>query len=509
MDACALTLADDLPTNGGGSSQNAAWKESEMKVHLYSLISTLILTVGLRIVLTAQVNIPDSPGGKIAKQYIDAFNRGDDAKLRQFFLDNVPPKGLAERPVEARLERAKQFRQEAKSLTPQKVLDTGPASLGVVARTGNGDILTLTFEFDTTPQYKLAGLHIDLGEQEPSSAPVAMGQQEFGKFVSDYLTESVRDDKFSGAVLVVHDSTVILKKAYGDAEKGFHIPNGVGTRFNLGSINKYFTRLAIAQLAEAGKLSLDKRVIDYLPDYPNKAIAEKVTIEQLLAMKSGMGDVFGDKFEATPKNKIRTLNDYLQLFASDTLLFEPGTRRQYSNAGFVVLGLIVEQLSGEDYYSYVQKHIFTPAEMNNSGWFPIDAMPANTATGYTHPGGKDQTWKSNTGELPGRGSSAGGGYSTLDDMRSFVRALLNGKLLSARYSEWMLTGVLPETDPPLPLKQGGMGIAGGVPGVNALVDFSAETGNIVIVLANYDPPSAEAVGKKIRDAMKGVKWERL
>ena len=136
-------------------------------------------------------------------------------------------------------------------------------------------------------------------------------------------------------------------------------------------------------------------------------------------------------------------------------------------------------------------------------------MPANTAIGYTHPRGQDQAWKSNTSELPGRGSSAGGGYSTLDDMRSFVRALLNGKLISARYSEWMLTGVLPQTDPPLPLKQGGMGLAGGVPGVNALLDFSAETGNIVVVLANYDPPAAEAVGKRIREAMRGVKWERL
>ncbi len=508
MDACPLTLKDGLPANGRGFAQKAGWKESEMRVRLYSLISTLILTIGLRVVLTAQVNIPDSPGGKIAKQYIDAFNSGDDAKLRQFFVDNIPSKGLAERPVEARLERAKQFRQDAKSLTPQKMLDTGPTSLGVVARAGNGDILTLTFEFDTTPEYKLAGLRVDLGEQEPTSS-IAMGQEEFGKFVGDYLDQSASDDKFSGAVLIVHDTTVILKKAYGDAEKGFHIPNGVGTRFNLGSINKFFTRLAIAQLAEAGKLSLDKHVIDYLPDYPNKGIAERVTIEQLLAMKSGMGDVFGEKFEATPKNKIRALNDYLQLFANDTLLFEPGTRRQYSNAGFVVLGLIVERLSGQDYYSYVRDHVFMPAGMKNSGWFPSDAMPANTAIGYTHPRGQDQTWKSNTSELPGRGSSAGGGYSTLDDMRNFVRALLNGKLLSARYSEWMLTGALPQAEPPLPLIQGGMGLAGGVPGVNALLDFSAETGNIVIVLANYDPPAAETVGKKIRDAMKGVKWERL
>src|SRR5205807_1366285 len=122
------------------------WKESEMRVHLSSMYLAFILTIVLRVLLTAQVALPDTPAGKVAKQYIDAFNSGDDAKLRQFFIDNVAPKGLAERPVEARLERAKQFRQEAKSLAPQKILGTGPNSLGVVARAGNGDILTLTFE---------------------------------------------------------------------------------------------------------------------------------------------------------------------------------------------------------------------------------------------------------------------------------------------------------------------------------------------------------------------------
>jgi len=231
-----------------------------------------------------------------------------------------------------------------------------------------------------------------------------------------------------------------------------------------------------------------------------------VTIDQLLNMSSGMGDFFGEKFDNTPKDKIRTLYDYLQFFVNDTLLFEPGTQRRYSNAGYTVLGLIVEKVAGKDYYSYVREHIFARAGMKNSDWFPSDGVVPNLATGYAHPEGDERTWISNVHMLPGRGSSAGGGYSTLDDLQMFIHALLNGKLLSPKYTEWMLTSTLPATDPPMPLKHGGIGIAGGTAGVNAAVEFDAESGNIVIVLSNYGPPAAEAVSKQIREMMRRVKW---
>jgi CubicO group peptidase (beta-lactamase class C family) len=344
-----------------------------------------------------------------------------------------------------------------------------------------------------------------MGEQEPTTGP-PISEKEFVTSVEEYLSRSDRDGTFSGTVLIVHDTTVILKQAWGDAEKRLNVHNRVDTKFNLGSINKFFTRVAIGQLAEAGKLSLDKPIISYLPDYANRTVAEKVTIDQLLNMKSGMGDFFGERFVAAPKDKIRSLSDYLQFFIHDTLLFEPGTQRRYSNAGYIVLGLIVERVSGEDYYSYVRDHIYTPAGMTNSGWYPSDALPPNTATGYTHPRGDEHTWTSNVHALPGRGSSAGGGYSNLDDLHNFLGALLKGKLLSPRYAEWMLGGALPQSDPPLPIKRGGIGIAGGTVGVNAAVEFDAGSGNILIVLSNYDPPSAEAAAKKIREMMKRVLW---
>jgi CubicO group peptidase (beta-lactamase class C family) len=470
------------------------------------LVLTIIaLIAGLSGILHAQM--PDTPQGKTVRAFIATFNSGDDTAMRQFFLDNVSKEGLADRPADVRVERMRMIRRDVKSLTLLKVLDTSATSMAVLAKSGKDETLTLTFNFDPTLQHKFVSLGIEMGEQEPTGGP-PMSKKEFLKAVEHRVDAAVREDKFSGAVLIAHGNSILLKKAYGNADKRFNVPNRTDTKFNLGSINKFFTRMAIAQLAQAGKISLDKPIITYLPDYPNRTVAEKVTIEQLISMKSGMGDFFGEKFDNTPKDRIRTMNDYLQLFVNDSLLFEPGTQRRYSNAGYVVLGLIVERLSGQDCYAYMRDHIFKPAGMNSSGWFPSDDITANLATGYTHPEGDDKAWTSNIHTLPGRGSSAGGGYSTLDDLYSLIHALLGGKLLNPRYSEWMLTSMLPETEPSLPLKRGGIGIVGGTAGVNATVDVEAEPGNVIIVLANYDPPAAQEVSKTIRGLMKRVKWEK-
>jgi len=451
-------------------------------------------------ILFAQVRLPDSPQGKIVHAYVDAFNSGDDNKLRDFFLENVSKEGLAERPVEARMERIKSIRMDIKSLSVIKVLNVGESEINVTAKTGNNDFATLSFKFETG-SHKFAGVGITMGEELPVGGP-PMSKKEFLAKLSQDLVQRTREDKFSGAVLVQRGETVLIKKAFGLADKRFYVTNRTDTKFNIGSICKYFTRVAIGQLAESGKLFLDDKIIKYLPDYPNAAVAQKVTINQLLTMRSGMGDFFGVRFDDAAKDKINTLNDYMKFFVNDTLLFEPGTQRRYSNAGFIVLGLIVEKLSGKDYYSYMREHIFDPAGMNNTGWYPLSGLTPNLATGYTRPSDNDQTWISNIHMLPGRGSSAGGGYTTLDDMVLFIRALLNGKLLSPKYSQWVVTGDLPSTEPPLPLKHGGAGIAGGTAGVNASVEFDAASGDIVIVLANEDPPSAEDVGKTISGWLK-------
>jgi CubicO group peptidase (beta-lactamase class C family) len=195
-------------------------------------------------------------------------------------------------------------------------------------------------------------------------------------------------------------------------------------------------------------------------------------------MTSGIGDFFGNRYESTPKEKIRLLADYLPLFADKPLEFEPGTRNLYSNGGYIVLGLVIEKASAEDYYVYVRKHIYKPAGMLDSDWYDKDSSVPNRALGYTRDG---STLRPNYPSLPGRGSSAGGGYSTADDLLKYTIALNEGKFGGT--GEDM---------------RGGFGIAGGAPGLNAALDWDQKSAYTIVVLSNFDPPSAQRVARQIR-----------
>ena len=294
--------------------------------------------------------------------------------------------------------------------------------------------------------------------------------------------------QFSGVVLVARNGAPAFERAYGMADREAARANDLETAFNLGSINKLFTSIAIQQLAAAGKLTIDSSLARAWPDYPNQDVARRVTIRQILDHRSGIqGNIF-----AAPAGKTRhdvvSLQDYFELFKNEPLQFEPGSQQQYSNAGYIVLGLLIERLSGENYYEYVRRHIYEPAGMTHTGSWRIDRWPANTAIGYTR-GGQDAPPTApltrNTDFLPGKGSSAGGGYSTAHDLLAFLNAIRAHRVANA-----------PEA--------GMIGIAGGAPGLNAAMEGNLPGGYDVIVLANLDPPAATRVARLIRAALGGA-----
>jgi len=294
----------------------------------------------------------------------------------------------------------------------------------------------------------------------------------FGPAVDSLATAQ----NFSGAVLIDRNGTAVVEKAYGLADREAARPNNIETAFNLGSINKFFTQIAIRQLAAQGKLDIDSTLGRYWPDYPNEPV-RRVTIRQLLDHRSGIGGNIFDAPAGGKRSDIRKLADYLPLFVNQPMQFEPGTQQQYANVGYVVLGLLVERLSGESYYDYVRKHIYAPAGMTRTAHWAVDSLPANTAVGYTK-GGEAR----NSELLPGRGSSAGGGYSTAHDLLRLLNALRDGTIPNA---------------PTL-----GFAIAGGAPGINAVVESDLPGGYDVIVLANLDPPAAERMGRAIKERLR-------
>jgi CubicO group peptidase (beta-lactamase class C family) len=307
------------------------------------------------------------------------------------------------------------------------------------------------------------------------------------------IDKAVAEDRFSGVVMLAKDGTPLLTRAVGMADPAKGIPNRPDTKFNLGSINKFFTHVAIGQLAAAGKLSINDTIRKHLPDYPSSA-ADKITIEQLLQHRSGLGDIFGPKFMASHAS-LRTLADYLPLFADKPLEFEPGSDQRYSNAGFVVLGLIIEKISGQTYYDYVRDHITKPAGMTDTASYAVDENVPNRAIGQTKrgPEGPLPARQSNINTLPGRGSSAGGGHSTAADMLRFTQALLADKLMPKRWTDWLFTGRLDGA------AGRNIGVAGGSPGVNAVLEIAPPY--TLVVLSNYDPPSAEELTREGRKAL--------
>ena len=318
------------------------------------------------------------------------------------------------------------------------------------------------------------------------------------------------EDKFSGAVLVARGEETIFKQAYGLASREFRVPNRVGTKFNLASMGKMFTGVAVAQLAERGKLSFDDTVGKHLPDYPRE-VAAQVTVHHLLTHTSGMGSYWKPEFHEANHARFRAVRDYLPLFVNDPLEFKPGERWAYSNAGFMVLGAIIERVSGRSYFDYVKEEVFKRAGMADTDYYEADRVTHDLAAGYTKQNrylqGADE-WTSNVFISPVKGGPAGGGYSTVEDLLRFGLALRAHKLLTPKYTELVTTGKV-EYRPQAKYAYGfandvvnGERIVfhdGGANGMSGEFDMYPDLGYTVVVLSNYDHPAARPVVKKAQE----------
>ena len=245
--------------------------------------------------------------------------------------------------------------------------------------------------------------------------------------LDDFAKRLERKNEFSGVVLVRRDGQDLFAKTYGHADAAETVPNTRDTRFFMASQGKMFTAVSIFQLIEKGRVSLDDTVGKFLPDYPNHDIAAKVTVRMLLTHTGGTGDMgILMPEEAANRAKVHSIADIIALNGARGPDFPPGTKFDYSNYGYLLLGAIIEKASGTDYYDYVQKNILDPAGMTRTG-FPLHDDMTDTAVPMWMKDGKLQ---STMDQWPWRGTPAGGGVSTVDDEAKFIAALNEGKLIS-------------------------------------------------------------------------------
>jgi D-alanyl-D-alanine carboxypeptidase len=316
--------------------------------------------------------------------------------------------------------------------------------------------------------------------------------------IRSFIDDQVDVGLFSGVVLIALEGVPIFQEAYGLANISLEIPNQVDTKFNLASMDKMFTAVAILKLVEEGKLSLSDEVKVYLPDYPNPEFAGSATIHQLLMHTSGLGNYFNSPSYLEKHAQIRSLDDYFVLFSNESPLFPAGEEFGYSNSGFIVLGLIIEAVSGQSYYEYVQDHIFTPSGMSDTACYELDAGIPNLALGYTTldwDGNDTNHINSNNSMLPMRGGSAGGGYSTAPDLLSFSSALLSYQLLSPESTDLLMKGRIQIADgvqyaygffDQIINGNRRVGHGGGFPGICSIFGIFPELDISVIILSNQD-----------------------
>ena len=320
-----------------------------------------------------------------------------------------------------------------------------------------------------------------------------MTQAQVVAALAAHAQERARADEFAGAVLVARHGKVLLQQAWGRADRTAGISNTPPTRFRIGSMNKMFTAVATLQLVQAHKLALDDPIGKHLPGYPNKQVAAKVTVRHLLTHTGGTGDIFGPEFDRN-RLKLREHRDYLKLYGSRGLSQEPGSRFEYSNYGYVLLGALIEHVSGMSYHDYVEDHVFRPAGMWSTGSLPESVEVPNRAVGYLRVSPSGGRWVPNTDTLPWRGTAAGGGYSTVGDLLRFAQALEYGRLISkATLAEAIRPhqqqyGYGFDVQGQGSLRRYGHG--GGAPGMNGELRIFPALGYVVVSLSNLDPPAA-------------------
>ena len=247
-----------------------------------------------------------------------------------------------------------------------------------------------------------------------------------------------------GCILVCREGRPVFRKAYGYADLPNKIRNTCGTKFATASAGKVFVAVGILQLIEKGRLALSDKIGD-LFDFDLDQIDPAITVEQLLTHTSGIPDYFDesamrdyeDLWADFPNYKIRSNRDLLPLFLHKPMLCGRGEKFQYNNAGYVVLAMIIEKISGAPFDEYLAQHIFAPCRMAGTGYYELDRLPAQCAANYIFDAARNG-YRTNIFSVDAKGTGAGGAFTTVDDIRSFWGNLLANKLLSAQMTTAML-----------------------------------------------------------------------
>ncbi|HEX8635893.1 MAG TPA: serine hydrolase domain-containing protein [Pyrinomonadaceae bacterium] len=447
----------------------------------------------------------ETPATRRIAELIKIINTADAAATKKFIGESYGGE-FAKLPLNSHLSFIAQLRDRTRGVEFRGIQDSGATEATALLRANlTGDWMGLMVRVEADAPHLIAGIgmrppKVPAGER---AAAKKLTDAERAREIEVYMQKLAEADAFSGAVLLAKDGKVLFERAYGEASKDFRVANRTDTKFNLGSMNKMFTAVAIAQLVERGKLSFEDPLAKFLPEFPSKEAAQKIKLKHLLTHTSGLGSYFNRKFMESSRARFRTVNEMMTLAEGETLAFEPGTKWAYSNTGMLVLGAVIEKVTGQSYFDYIRENIYKPAGMTNTDAYELDLVTPNLAVGYQKEFNEDGTvrFRNNVFQHVIRGGPAGGGYSTVGDLLKFDVALRANKLVGAEYVKQLLSAK-PELNSPeygygfgVDVKNRIVGHSGGFPGISSNLDMFLDSGYTAIVMSNYGGGSQSATRK--------------
>jgi CubicO group peptidase (beta-lactamase class C family) len=473
--------------------------------NIYKLFSVLALALISALFASAQPSAAEPPAETRLRELIKVINSGDREQARAYIAANFNDE-MRNRPIERYLGFFSALYDNTRGLEIIAVQETKPTNVTMLLKdklTGSYQAMIVAIE-DKAP-YRVAAIGLRR-PKVPKTEVKSMTTQEIARSMDAFMKKLAGADVFSGTVLLAKDGVPVFEGAYGTANKDFGAPNKIDTKFNLGSMNKMFTATAIAQLVEKGKLSFDDPLSKFIPDFPNAEAAQKIKIKHLLSHTAGLGGYFSKRYQDSSRANLRNLDDMMNLVRQDEkeIQFEPGTKWQYSNTGMLVLGKVIEIVTGQTYYDYVRENIYKPAGMTNTDCYELDKVNTNLAIGYDKQfTDKGITWKNNVFEHVMRGGPHGGGFSTVEDLLKFDRAFRSGKLVGLEYVK-ILTTAKPELNSPnygygfqVDADANAVGHSGGFIGINSNLDMFLGSGWTAVVMSNYSQ-GAQTVSQEMQ-----------
>lgn len=471
------------------------------------------LLAHVAIFLLSIVTFAQSPAETRAREVAELINSGDRAAVRKYVEANFADQ-MRNIPMERHLGFFSAEHDQSRGIDVAGVQDSGANEVTLLVKTKlTGESWGLRVVVEAAPPHKVTGIGRRPPKASANGEARKLSDKEIGRELDAYAKKLAAADVFSGSILLARNGEVLYKGAFGVANKDFNAQNRIDTKFNLGSMNKMFTAVSIAQLVERGKMSFDDPLAKFIPDFPNAEAAKKIRIKHLLSHTSGLGGYFSQRYVNMSRERLRTVDDMMALVREDEkdIRFEPGSRWAYSNTGMLVLGKVIEIVSGQSYFDYVRENIFRPAGMTNTDSFELDRVNPNLAVGYekryTDTGVE---WANNVFSHVMRGGPQGGGFSTAEDLLKFDQALRSGKLVSTDMVK-TLTSAKPELNSPdygygfgAESERGITGHSGGFTGISSNLDIYLGSGWTAVVLSNYSRGSGP-VSSKMRELIAAAK----